>query len=77
VNLKNESLLAEIGIQGRIADSTQHSELALNFGNIPIPEEGKYEFQLYAGEEYLHRITMRAVKVQPQGGMQWQPPSPH
>ena len=79
VNLKDESLIAEIGIQAKIADRTQHSELALNFGNIPIPEEGKYEFQLYAGDEYLHRITMQAVKAQlPQGGMPWQPQnSPH
>lgn len=73
VNLRNESLVAEIGVQANIADSTQHSELALNFGNIPIPEEGKYEFQLYVGDEYLHRVTMRAVKGSQQGGVQWQP----
>lgn len=75
VNLKDESLVAEIGIAAKIADSTRHSELALNFGNLPIPVEGKYEFQLYAGDEYLHRITMFAVRTQlPQGGMSWQPP---
>jgi len=74
VNLKNESLVAEVGLQVNIPDRTQHSELALNLGNIPIPEEGKYEFQLYFGDEYLHRVTMNAIKVQlPQGGVQWQP----
>jgi len=74
VNLKDESLVAEIGIEAKIADSTSHSELALNFGNLPIPVEGKYEFQLYAGDEYLHRITMFAVRTPPQGGLQWQLP---
>jgi hypothetical protein len=70
VNLKDESLVAEIGIQAKCADRTQHSELALNFGGLPIPSEGKYEFQLYAGDEYLHRVTMLAVKTQvPPGGM--------
>ncbi|HEX4488513.1 MAG TPA: hypothetical protein VH088_19700 [Terriglobales bacterium] len=76
VDLKDEKLIVELGIPAKILDSTQHSELALNFGNIPIPAEGKYEFQLYSGDEYLHRVTMKAVKVQmPQGGTQWQAPN--
>src|ERR1700722_8938706 len=47
VNLRDESLVAEIGIQAKIIDGTEPSELALNFG-VPVPAEGKYEFQLYA-----------------------------
>ena len=74
VNLKNESLVAEIGVQARIADATQYSELALNLGNLVVPEAGKYEFQLYADDVYLHRVTMQAILAQlPQGGPQWQP----
>ena len=74
VKLKDETLIAEAGIQAHIADASQYAELALNMGNIPVPEPGKYEFQLYAGENYLHRVTMNAVLAQlPQGGPQWQP----
>ena len=74
VKLKDESLIAEIGFQARITGAAvgQYSELALNMGNVPLPEPGKYEFQLYSGEDYLHRITMQAVLAQlPQGGPQW------
>ena len=72
VKLKDESLIAEIGIQARIIDASNYSELALNMGNISLPEPGKYEFQLYSGENYLHRVTMQAVLAQlPQGGPQW------
>lgn len=74
VKLKDESLIAEIGIQARIAEVGQYSELALNLSNIPVPEAGKYEFQLYADDVYLHRVTMQAILAQlPQGGSQWQP----
>lgn len=72
VKLKDESLIAEVGIQARITDATQYSELALNLPSIPLPEPGKYEFQLYAGENFLHRVTVQAVLAQPpQGGPSW------
>jgi hypothetical protein len=76
VKLKDESLIAEIGVQAQIADASQYSELALNMGNVPIPEAGKYEFQLYMDDVYLHRVTMLAMLAQlPRGGPQWQPQS--
>jgi len=86
VKLKDEAVIAEIGIQATITDISQYGELALNIGGIPIPEPGKYEIQLYAGEEYLHRITMNALFGQPpqaqgtpqgipsQGGPSWPQP---
>ena len=75
VKLKDETLIAEIGIQARVADRSQYSELALNMGNVAFPEAGKYEFQLYMGDVYLHRVTMQVILAQlPQGGAQWQPP---
>jgi len=78
VRLKNESLIAEIGIEADVKDSAHYSELALNLSNLPFPEPGKYEFQLYAGDVYLHRVTMQAVSAQlPQGGQLWQPPQHH
>ena len=72
VGLKNESLVAEFGIQANIVDASHHSELALNIGNLPIPEPGKYEFQLYYEEIFLHRVTIEANQIS--GGVPWQPP---
>jgi hypothetical protein len=72
VKLKDESLIAEIGIKAHIVDAGNYSELALNMGNIAVPEPGKYEFQLYEGENFLHRVTMQVELAQlPQGGPQW------
>ncbi len=72
VRLKDESLVAEIGIDADVQDSSHYSELALNMGNLPFPEPGKYEFQLYAGNVYLHRVTMQALLVElPPGGQVW------
>jgi len=68
VKLKDEAAIGEIGLQVRIADMNQYGELALNTAGIPIPEAGKYEIQLYAGDQYLHRVTITAILGQmPQG----------
>lgn len=71
VKLKDEQLITEIGIGAEVKDSSHYSELALNMGNFPFPEAGKYEFQLYVGDVYLHRVTMQAGLVQ--GGQIWPP----
>jgi|SRR5882724_2265887 len=61
VKLKDEALVAEIGIQASVNDINLYTELALNMANLQFPETGKYEFQLYAGDVYLHRVTMNAI----------------
>ena len=71
VRLKDEFLVAEMGIEVNIAEAGQYADMAINMGNIPIPEPGKYEFQLYAGDEFLHRITMQVALAQLPGGQQW------
>lgn len=68
VKLEDESLVAGIGVQVQIADIRRYAEVALNMGSIPIPEPGKYEFQLYADDVYLHRITVQAELAQLPGG---------
>jgi len=79
VKLKDEALVAEFAVQMTVVDSSKYAELGININNvIIIPEAGKYEFQLYAGDYYLHRVTMQAVLAQsPQtgGGTQWPLPS--
>jgi len=78
VKLKDEALIAEVGIQARFHDITQYGELALNLPPMPIPEPGKYEIQLYSGDEYLHRITINAVLGQmPEGGSPLWPQPQH
>jgi hypothetical protein len=72
VKLKDESPLAEVRLDAKIPDTEEYAELALNMGFL-VPEQGKYEFQLYAGENYLHRVTMRAelAQLSPGGPSQW------
>jgi hypothetical protein len=74
VNLKNESLVMEIGAEVKIADISQYSEIGINLSNIPFPELGKYEMQLYAGDIYLHRVMMSAGQASAEGGLPWQQP---
>jgi len=70
VKLKNESLMHEIKIAVKVPDASPYFEFALNIqGAIQFADEGVYEFQLYSGENYLHRITMQAMKSDiPQAG---------
>jgi len=72
VNLKNETKVAEIRAETRIVDPMACAELAINIVGIILPEPGKYEFQLYANDAFLHRVTMNVVLVQ--GGPQWPQP---
>ncbi len=75
VNLKDETKVAELKAQANL-DPRAPSEFAINIIGMVLPEPGKYEFQLYANDTYLHRVTMGAVLVQ--GGTQWlQPQSRH
>jgi hypothetical protein len=77
VNLKDESPLAEVRLQAQVPGNEQYTELALNM-SFRVPEQGKYEFQLYADDYYLHRVTMLAELAQlpPGGSPQWQPQKP-
>ena len=70
VKLKDETAVADINADADIPDPTSPTELAINLVGIGLPEAGKYEFQLWANEVYLHRITLNAI----QGGPSWQPP---
>jgi hypothetical protein len=75
VKLKDETVVADLSVDANIADPTTPTELAINMIGIILPESGKYEFQLWGNETYLHRITLNAL----QGGFPWpqQPLQPH
>ena len=69
VRLKDDVMLTELEIKGvEVADQLKSPELAINMTGFQIPEPGKYEFQLYANNVYLSRITMEAFSVQLPGG---------
>ena len=69
VNLRDErSVIPDINIPLDIADTQNAAELAVNLLGIIISEPGAYEFQLWAGDAYLHRITLNAIQT---GGLQW------
>jgi len=70
VKLKDEGLIAEVDLEAQISESRQSAELALNMLNLPLPEPGSYEFQLYTGDIYLHRATMDVIQVE--GQLPWQ-----
>jgi len=73
VNLKDETLLAEVNGEGNVQDSAHAAELVFNFMGFAIPQAGKYEFQLYTRDIYLHRVTMEVLQIQ--GGIPpWQQP---
>lgn len=71
VDLNGEILVNEFPpINATFSDPLAPAEVAVNIVGLQVPVEGKYEFQLYANEIYLSRITMRANRVQ-LGGPQW------
>lgn len=68
VNLKDETKVAELKAEANISEGAT-GEFAINIAGIVLPEAGKYEFQLYANDVYLHRVTMTA-DIMP-GGPPW------
>lgn len=73
VNLKDESKVAEMQAEAKGVKREAAWELALNINGIILPEAGKYEFQLFANDAFLHRVTLNALGM-PAGGFKWQPP---
>jgi len=68
VNLKDETKVAELNATANLSPIAA-AEFAINIAGIVLPEAGKYEFQLWANDTYLHRVTMNATALQ--GGPQW------
>jgi hypothetical protein len=65
VNLKDESLIAEIVAEGDVNARLQANEFAAHLIGVQLPEHGKYEIQLWANDVYLSRVTLNAVLVNP------------
>src|SRR5437588_4488510 len=69
VNLKDESRVADVKAVAKGIQRESAAELVINIGGIVLPEPGRYEFQLFANDAFLHHVTMNAVRVQ--GGLPW------
>lgn len=76
VNLKDESRVADIKAAAKGIKREGAAEIVVNIAGIVLPEPGKYEFQLFANDAFLHRVTMNAIALQA-GGFQWLPPKSH
>lgn len=72
VNLKDEGLLGEFNLGADIATRTGPAEFVIQYGGLPFPEPGKFEFQLFANGMYLARITMNVMQMK-LGDAPWQP----
>jgi hypothetical protein len=64
------------GMRVSVSDPLQVSELGVNLEGIPFEEPGKYEFALYANEQFLQSKPFRVVKVEPAPGAPGAPPVP-
>lgn len=65
VRLRDESLVGEIELKSaETKDHLQPVDLVLKINGLLFPEPGKYEFQLFANEIYLGRITMHASQIE-------------
>jgi hypothetical protein len=71
-------LLEAKGLKIQVADPLQVSEVGINLEGIVFEEAGKYEFALYANEQFLQSKPFRAVQLQVRGpdGAPLPPPPP-
>lgn len=71
VKLSDESLIQEVDSEINIVDEMHAWEVVVNLMGTQLPEAGKYEFQFYARDIYLHRVTMEVKQIE--GGPEtWQ-----
>src|SRR5260370_18177725 len=62
-HLKDERLIGEVSTDGTVQTRLEPAELAVYLHGFAVPEPGKYEFQLFANDVYLTRITMEAKQI--------------
>ena len=69
VRLRDGKVLLEAkGLRIQVTDPLQVSELGMNLEGIVFEEPGKYEFALYANEQFLQSKPFRVVKHDPPPG---------
>ncbi len=70
VNLKDDKAIFALPLPGELSSDNQLGfvELVLNIQGLLIPDQGKYEFQLWSNDVYLGRTTLDVglIKIQKQ-----------
>jgi hypothetical protein len=65
VRLRDGKILLEAkGIRLSVADPLQVSELGMNLEGVVFEEPGKYEFALYANDQFLQSKPFRVAKLE-------------
>ena len=78
VRLQDGKILLEAkGMRVQVADPLQVSELGVNLEGIVFEEPGKYEFVLYANEQFLQSKPFRVMKQEAPPPPAPPPPPPH
>ena len=77
VRLRDGKVLFDArGMRLALPDPLQVSELGVNLEGIPFEEPGKYEFALYANDQFLQSKPFRVVQATPPSGTPGAPAPP-
>ena len=69
VNLKDETLLGRgIAKNVQIKDRMNAHEISFQISPLPLPEEGRYEFRLYANGKFIDNQSLVAAAIPEQKG---------
>ena len=63
VRLSDESLIGDVSADGTVQTRLEPADMAVYLMGFTVPDPGKYEFQLFANDVYLTRITMEAIQI--------------
>jgi len=65
VQVKTDKLLGRADMPPiDVTDRLKINELVMQFPPIDIPEQGEYEFRLWANERYISRVKFTALKLE-------------
>ena len=67
VSTDNDKVLMTGKTQANIAEQGTYTDLIFTPPFVEIPKIGKYEFRLWANDQYLGRINFKAILIQKKG----------
>ena len=62
VHRESGDILAEVEGDFQVANRLQSSTLVVNFPPLPIPREGRYEFQIWSNDVFLGWTVIDAIQ---------------
>ena len=67
VQVSSGQVLAKAELESQFTSRLVSADLFVPFPPLPVPSEGRYEFQIWANEVYLGGTFMNAVQRKTQG----------